>query len=91
MLIASGALYAPILIALAGSGGFVGALLGLVKLRGETDSQAVSQAQGAMETMQELNDALERERDYWRDRFERCHAEKSELLGRLLTVEQRQQ
>lgn len=47
------------LIALAGSGGLVGATLGFIKLRGDRDSQAVSQALGAMETMQSLNEALE--------------------------------
>lgn len=47
------------LIALAGSGGLLGAALGFIKLRGDRDSQAVSQAEGAMETMQALNRSLE--------------------------------
>lgn len=69
------------LIALLSSGGVLGALLGFFKLRGDKDTAAVTQAQGAMETMQDLNEALIKERDYWRTRFERCHAEKSELLA----------
>lgn len=39
--------------------GLIGAIIALYKLRGERDSAAVSQAQGAMETMEGLNDALE--------------------------------
>lgn len=50
----------PYLIALLGSGGVLGALLGFFKLRGDRDSQAVTQAIGAMETMETLNDSLEK-------------------------------
>lgn len=62
--------------------GIVGALVALYKLRGERDSAAVSQAQGAMETMEGLNDALEHalERanaraDFYKGRYEETVAE----------------
>lgn len=40
--------------------GLIGALVTLYKLRGDRDSQAVTQAQGAMETMDTLLEALEK-------------------------------
>jgi hypothetical protein len=83
MLAVSASLWTPVLITLAGSGGIVGALVALVKLRGDTSSQAVSQAQGAMEVMEGLNAALEKERDYWRARYHECHDKRSELLAEL--------
>lgn len=89
MLLADATAYAPVAAVLASAAAVLGALLGMVKLRGDTDSQAVSQAQGAMETMQDVNDALERERDYWRDRFDKCHADKNELYARVLDLERR--
>jgi prefoldin subunit 5 len=51
----------PVLIVLLGSGGLVGAIVAFVKLGGDRGMTAVSQAQGAMETMVELNKALDTE------------------------------
>lgn len=69
--------------------GVVGAIVTLYKLRGERDSQAVSQAQGAMETMEGLNDALEKaltranERaDFYKQRLDEAIAEKDEIARR---------
>lgn len=42
------------------SAAVVGAGLGLVRLRGDTNQSAVIQAQGAMETMVQLQDELEK-------------------------------
>lgn len=85
----AGAGAVPYLIALAGSGGVLGALLGFFKLRGDRDSSAVSQAQGAVETMADVQEALERalaranERsDYYRGRAEELEAELQEIRSR---------
>lgn len=55
--------------------GVTGAIVALFKIRPDANSAAVTQSQGAMETMQKLNDELEqslertqRERDDWRER-----------------------
>lgn len=63
----------PIIIALLGSGGLIAAVVALLKLRPDINSAAVIQAQGAMEIMQQLNDDMEKNRDYWRDRYEDCN------------------
>lgn len=77
------------LIVLFGSGGILAAILGFFKLRGERDSLAVSQAQGAMETMVDLQEQLEKslhranERaDYYRRRCEAVDAELEEVQRR---------
>ena len=77
------------LIAFLGAGGVVGAITGFFKLRGERDSAVVSQAKGAMETMDDLNQALERsldranERaDFYKKLYERERAEKNDLIRR---------
>lgn len=55
--------------------GVIGAIVALWKVRPEVNSAAVTQSQGAMETMKTLNDELEqaheragRDRDEWRER-----------------------
>jgi hypothetical protein len=55
--------------------GVIGAIVALWKVRPEVNSAAVTQSQGAMETMKTLNDELEqahervgRDRDEWRTR-----------------------
>jgi hypothetical protein len=75
--------WSTIFIALAGSGGVVGAIVTVVKLRGDTESAAVSQSQGASAALAEALEAVERERDYWKERFEKCHKEKSGLYADL--------
>lgn len=77
------------LIAIVGSGGVLGAILGFFKLRGENDSRAVSQAQGAVETMADVQDALEKalaranERgDHYRDRYEKAEARLEQINRR---------
>lgn len=46
-------------IILAASAGLLGAIVALLKLRPEANQSAVIQAQGAMETMETLNEKLE--------------------------------
>lgn len=74
------------LIALLGSGGVLGAFVAFFRLRGDRDSQAVSQAEGAMETMQvlnqALNDALERANER-ADHYKRLHDEAQAELDRI--------
>lgn len=77
------------LIALAGSGGILGATIGLIKLRGDRDSQAVSQAQGAVETMAEVQDQLEKtlaraneSRDFYRNRCDELTKELGDIHGK---------
>lgn len=71
------------LIALIGSGGIAGAIVAILKLGSDKNSAAVSQAQGAMETMQGLNEDLVIDRNYWRDqakeRRERIYQLEDEL------------
>jgi len=62
----------PIIIALLGSGGLIAAVVALLKLRPDINSAAVIQAQGAMEIMQQLNEDMEKNRNYWRDRYDEC-------------------
>lgn len=88
LLLSAGVSLTPIVIALVASGGGTGFIVALIKLRGDTGVQAVSQAQGAMETMETLLEGVERERDYWRERFEKCHHDKSDLLAQIRTLEQ---
>jgi hypothetical protein len=64
----SGIPYSTVGVVLSAAAGFIIALLGLVKLRGDNNSQAVSQAQGAMETMETLLEAMAQDRDYWKTR-----------------------
>lgn len=79
-------LYAPLLIALLGGTGLTGAIVALVKLRGDRDSAAVSQAHGANEALVAALTAVERERDYWRNRYEKVAALNEELLRRAGTT-----
>ena len=51
-----------------GVSGVVGAVVAIYKLRPDVNSQAVVQAQGAMESMPSLNEDLTKDRSYWRDR-----------------------
>lgn len=51
-----------------GTTGVVGAVVALYKLRPDLNSAAVTQSQGAMETMRGLNEELTQDRDYWRKR-----------------------
>lgn len=78
-----------VVIAITTSGGLLLAILGWVKLRGDNDSAAVSQAQGAMETMEQLNEALERaldrankRTDFYRGKYREVVAERNELVAR---------
>jgi hypothetical protein len=59
--------FTPLLVSLIGSGGLMGAIIALVKLRGDRDSVAVSQAHGANEALIATLAGVERERDYWRN------------------------
>lgn len=57
-----------IVLGLFGASGLVGTYIALRKLPGENSSAAVTQSQGAMDNMRVLNDQLQEDRDYWRNR-----------------------
>lgn len=83
MLLASGITdVSTIGIIFAAAGGTVAALVALLKLRGETGQLAVSQAQGAMETMVELNDQLEKALTRANTRADRYRDERDVLQKR---------
>ena len=84
--VANSSLVAPLLIALVGSGGALGSFVAFVKLRGDTDSTAVSQAQGANEVLLETLQSVERERDYWHARYDACHGRCNEILAELMAL-----
>lgn len=88
-LVASSADLTPFLIALLGSGGIVSAVVAFLRLGGDRDSQAVSQAQGAVETMVDVQTALEKSlarandrADYYRRRCDELSAELEEVRQR---------
>lgn len=64
----------PFLVSIASTGGLTGIVIAVAKLRGDTQTAALSQARGANEAMRETLEAIERERDYWRGRYETEHA-----------------
>lgn len=74
-----GSVFAPLLVSLAGSGGVMGIIIALVKLRGDRDSVAVAQAHGANEALQATLAAVSSERDYWHKRYEEQAALNSQL------------
>jgi len=83
-----------IAIIFAASGGVVGAIVTLLKLKPEANQSAVLQAQGAMETMvalqDELEKALDRERgrsNHYRLECERLERELDELQDRYAAAE----
>ena len=61
----------------------LGALTAFVKLGGDRDSQAVSQAQGANDALMQTLEATERERDYWKRRYEVCAAQQTQIVEQL--------
>lgn len=77
------------LIALGGATGLVGAFVALYKLRGDRDSQAVTQAVGAMGTMQELNKSLEQALDRANERSNYYKARCDDLERELEELRQR--
>jgi uncharacterized protein HemX len=60
LLLSSAPALSSLAIVLAAAAGLVGAIVTLLKLRPEANQSAVIQAQGAMETMEQLNEALEK-------------------------------
>jgi hypothetical protein len=76
-------------IILAASAGLIGAIVALLKLKPEANQSAVLQAQGAMETMVELNEKLEQALTRADARSDRLQAELAALQQRYdRTVEQ---
>lgn len=71
------------LVSIASTGGLTGVIIAVAKLRGDTQSSAVMAAQGANEAMKETLEAIERERDYWRRRYDDCHERAGALAGEL--------
>lgn len=78
----------PIVIALLGSGGFVGAIVALIKLKPDINNAAVTQAAGALEMMGELLEDTERDRDYWRGRYSESNKKLVELSEELSQARQ---
>lgn len=80
-----------ILIALIGAGGLSGGIVALLKIRPEANTAAVTQAQGAMETMQDLNEAMKAEIDRARKTNEELQkicderADRLEASGKMIT------
>lgn len=77
---------APLLVALLGSGGLMGAFLALVKLRGDATGQAIDQARAASEVMEDALNAAVREADYWERRYRECHEARAGLLAELANL-----
>jgi sugar (pentulose or hexulose) kinase len=71
--------FVPLLVSLIGSSGLMGAIVALVKLRGDRDSVVVAQAHGANEAIIATLAGVERERDYWRKRYEEQRALNDQL------------
>jgi hypothetical protein len=93
-LLASGPAASTIGIILAASAGMLGAIVALLKLPRERNESAVSQAQGAMETMEKLNDSLEEalsrannRGDLYRDRLLELQARYDALEERFARAE----
>lgn len=64
-----------VVVAVLGAGGFIGAIAALFRIPSEKNNAAVTGAQGAVETMQKVNDELEsawhratKRGDYWKGR-----------------------
>lgn len=72
-----------LLLVLVGSTGGIGAIVAFVRLRGDKDTAAITQAQGANEVLQETLEAVERDRDYWKARYETCLAQHRQLVHEL--------
>lgn len=75
----SGITTVQVVLAALGSGGLIGAVVALLKLRPDANTAAVTQSQGAMETMAILNKQLEDERNEWRARALGAEHELAEL------------
>lgn len=52
--------------------GLTGAIVALIKLPADKSLASMAQAQGANEALVQTLEAIERERDYWRSRYEAC-------------------
>lgn len=73
-------------IILAVSTAILGAIIAAVKIPTDRGTAAMAQAQGANEALSEALEAIERERDYWENRFRICHKEKSDLYAELMRI-----
>lgn len=83
VLLTDSSLATELLIGLVGSAGVTGALIAFLKLPGDKTTAAVSQAQGANEILQATLDEVIRERDYWRDRYQACAVQMTQLVHEL--------
>jgi hypothetical protein len=59
--------------------GLTGAVVAIIKIPADKSTASMVQAQGANEALAEALAAVERERDYWRDRYETCARRNREL------------
>lgn len=69
----------------------VGAIVAFVKIPTDRSTASMAQAQGANEALSEALEAVERERDYWRQRYESTHQAKSALYAELQRLRSGQQ
>lgn len=88
MLVAAGTIgVTPLLIALVGGGGITSAVVTWVKVRPDINSASVTQAQGAMEVMQELQNELRKSLDEERAQSDHWHQKYVEERERRLQIE----
>lgn len=73
----------PFLVSTATTGGITGMVIAVAKLRGDTQTAAVAQAQGANEALRETLEAIERDRDYWKRRYAEEHKRANDYLVEL--------
>lgn len=78
-----------LLLGLLGGGGIISAVAAFFKLKPDANSAAVTQSQGAMETMALLNRDLEDERNTWRERALKAEADLAVLEHQLAELEHR--
>lgn len=77
----SGAAAFAIVLAIATA--VIGAIVAFLKIPTDRSTASMAQAQGANEALSEALEAVERERDYWRQRYENAHKEKSDLYAEI--------
>lgn len=72
-----------LIIGAVGASGLGGGLVAFRKLRPDMDTAAVTQSQGAVETMAILQQQLERDRNSWRERAMHAESEARRLTDEL--------
>lgn len=78
-----------VLLGVLGGGGILSAVAAFFKLKPDANSAAVTQSQGAMETMALLNRDLEDERNTWRARALKAEGDLVELERQVAAIDRR--